>query len=69
MFKSFPTVSAENPTISCFNCYQDLWGVDFFESDNAEGNGKFYVCCESCGHRTFFDFLGAENENLPKNPQ
>ena len=61
----FPKVEKNNLWLSCFNCSQDLYDFDFFESKNADGNGKFYACCESCGMRTFFDFVGAENaENV-----
>ena len=59
--QNFPLVEKNNLWLSCFNCYQDLYGFDFFESDNAKSRGRFYACCESCGMRTFFDFIETDN--------
>jgi hypothetical protein len=66
---NFPLIETDNLWISCFNCYQDLYDFEAFESENPAGKGKFYACCESCGMRTFFDFIEADNGNLQKNTQ
>lgn len=65
--KTFPLVDPKNLWLSCFNCYQDLYSFEAVPSGNATGRGAFYACCESCGIRTFFDFIKAENEHLQEN--
>ena len=63
----FPSVSRENLVLSCFNCYQDHVNPYFFESENANGRGKYFTTCECCGMRTFFDFLEDTNAKLSQN--
>ena len=59
--QDFPLVARDNLWLSCFNCYQDYYEFSFFDSGNASGRGKYYMACDTCGHRTFFDFIGADN--------
>ena len=51
--------------VSCFNCYQDHYNPYIGETDNP--SGKYYMICESCGMRTFFDLIGVKNESIPEN--
>lgn len=39
--------------VSCFNCYQDQYKPDIVKTDNFKG--KYYMICDTCGMRTFFD--------------
>jgi hypothetical protein len=59
MQPEFPTVKkselAKAVVLSCFNCYQDFFDPWFFETKNADGRGKYFVCCESCRMNTYFD--------------
>lgn len=64
---NFPQINRSEKTISCFNCYQDLFDFDAIETKNPTGRGKFYACCETCGMKTYFDFTEAKNEHLQKN--
>jgi hypothetical protein len=63
----FPKIDSSAKIVSCFNCYQDLYDFYAVPSGNAAGRGAFYACCESCGMRSFFDFIEADDGNLQKN--
>ena len=60
----FPTVKkaelATKVVLSCFNCYQDFFDPYYFETKNAAGRGKYFVCCERCRMNTYFDIEGDE---------
>jgi hypothetical protein len=57
---NFPAVKkselAAQIALSCFNCYQDFFDPYYFETKNAAGRGKYFVCCERCRMNTYFDF-------------
>ena len=51
--------------VSCFNCYQDHYDPHIVKTDNAQG--KYYMVCESCGMRTFFDLIGDNDGSISQN--
>ena len=59
--KAYPIVDSKNAWLTCFNCYQDNYDFYYHATDNAPSNGKYFMTCESCGMRTFFDLIGDNN--------
>jgi hypothetical protein len=59
--KKFPLVDPDNLWLSCFNCYRDQYGFFFFKSENAAGRGRYFMRCEECSMKTFFDFTGEKS--------
>jgi hypothetical protein len=45
--------------IGCFNCYLDHYEPEIIKTDNC--TGKYYMMCDNCGMRTFFDLIKDDN--------
>ena len=52
--KKFPQIDPDSRVISCFNCFQDHYDFVAISTDNK--HGKYYIVCDSCNMRTYFDF-------------
>lgn len=52
--ENYTQTTRDNFMVSCFNCYRDYPDPYYFESGYPVG--KYYITCEECRHRTFFDF-------------